>query len=359
MPLDADLIRRTPKVLLHDHLDGGLRPQTVIELAGEAGVQLPTQEPEALAEWFYRGANQGNLALYLEGFGTTCACMQSRDALRRVAREAVLDLAADGCVYAELRFAPFFHTAGGLSLERVMASVLEGLREGEQETGMRWGLIVCALRSEPPALALQMAELAVAFRERGAVGFDLAGDELGHPAKTHLDAFQYCLRQCFPITIHAGEAFGKESIWQALQYCGASRIGHCTRLTQDITHDEHGELVYGPLAHWIRDRRVPLEMCLNSNVHTGAVPSLDEHPFRTFIDQRFRVTINTDNRLMSRTTLSQELETAVERFGLEAKHLELLAVNAMKSAFIHYDQRCEIIYDKVKAGFRALEAESA
>jgi len=353
-PLDLAAIRRTPKVLLHEHLDGGLRPATVIELARERRVTLPTDDPDALGEWFFRGADRGNLALYLEGFGTTIQCMQTRGALHRVALEAILDLHEDGVVYAELRFAPFFHTEGGLTLEEVMDAVLAGLREGEERTGVKWGLIVCALRNFPPTSSLEMAELAVAYRDRGAVAFDLAGDEHGHPPKRHLEAFQYCLRQCFPITIHAGEAFGKESIWQALQICGAQRIGHCTRLTEDILRDDNGELRYGPLADWIRDRRIPLEMCLSSNVHTGAVTRLDDHPFGLFLAQKFRVTINTDNRLMSKTTLSRELEIAVTRYGLDEAGLERLAVNAMKSAFIHYDARCAVIYDRIKAGFRAI-----
>jgi adenosine deaminase len=353
------MIRRSPKVLLHEHLDGGLRPATVVDLARANGVEIPTDDPNALAQWFARGADRGNLSLYLEGFATTIACMQTAEALRRVAREAILDLHEDGVVYTELRFAPFFHTRQGLTLEQVMASVLEGLREGQQQTGVAWGLIVCALRSESPALSLEMAELAVAFRNQGVVGFDLAGDEFGHPPKRHIEAFQYCRRMNFPITIHAGEAFGKESIWQALQYCGALRIGHCTRLTEDIARSEDGRPLYGALAHWIRDRRIPLEMCLSSNVHTGAVSDLTQHPFRALLDARFRVTLNTDNRLMSATTMTAELTIAVTQFGLTQRHLELLAINAMKSAFIHYDERCDLIYGRIKPGFQALHESNS
>lgn len=364
-PVDPDLTRElihtTPKVLLHDHLDGGLRPQTVIDLAREAGHadELPTEDPAELGEWFLRGANRGNLALYLEGFDQTIRVMQTAEALRRVAREAIEDVAADNVVYLEIRFAPFFHTAGGLTLEEVMQAVTEGLREGERATGTRWGLIVCGLRSEAPSLSLEMAELAVQHRDRGCVGFDLAGDELGHPAKRHLEAFQYCQRRNFPITVHAGEAFGKDSIWQALSFCGANRIGHCTRLSEDVTQRVDRSIRYGTLAHWIRDRRIPLEMCLSSNVHTGAVATIEAHPFGLFLEQRFRVTLNTDNRLMSGVSMTDELALAAEHFGLRLHHLELLAVNAMKSAFIHYDARCEVISDRIRAGFADIRRANA
>jgi len=225
------IVERAPKVLLHEHLDGGLRPETVLELARQSGYrELPESDPARLANWFAAGADRGSLALYLEGFRHTIALLQSADALERVAFEFVEDMARDHVVYAEVRFAPHFHTQAGLGLDGVMEAVMRGLRRGMQSHPVKVGVIVCAMRNLSSMLALQMAELAVAWRSRGCVGFDLAGEEAGHPAKHHLDAFQLVKRMNFSITIHAGESFGPESIWQALQYCGAHRIGHGTRL---------------------------------------------------------------------------------------------------------------------------------
>jgi adenosine deaminase len=223
-----------PKVLLHDHLDGGLRPATVIELARNHDVELPTTDETKLAKWFHEGAMVGNLSQYLKGFSVTTSVMQHPEALERVAEEMLEDMAADGVVYVETRFSPLFHTAKGLGHHEVVASVVKGLERGRERFGVRWGVILCAMRSMDPMTSLEIAELAVANRHRGVVGFDLAGDEMGHPPKRHLDAFHYVKRENFNITIHAGEAFGKESIWQALQYCGAHRIGHATRLREDL-----------------------------------------------------------------------------------------------------------------------------
>ncbi len=356
--IDRSILRRMPKVLLHNHLDGCLRPATIIDLAkAQKSIQLPTEDPSELAEWFFRGANRGNLGEYLEGFGVTCGVMQTEEALRRVAREHLEDLHADGVVYTEVRFAPLLHTQEGLNYEQVMNAVIEGLNEAREDTGIEWGIIVCALRNMDPTLSLEMAELAVAFRDKGAVGFDLAGDENGHPPKAHLEAFYYCQRQNFNITIHAGEAFGAASIWQALQYCGAHRIGHCTRLVEDMTIQDGKVTQMGTLAAYVRDRRIPLEICLQSNVHTGAVTSLKEHPFRPYFDAQFRVTLNTDNCLMSKTSMTDEFAVANEVFGLEARDLEKVTVNAMKSAFVGYDKRLDMIYNRVKKGYEAMRQE--
>ena len=298
--LSLDVIRRMPKVLLHEHLDGGLRPSTVVELARESGYELPYSEPEALGEWFHTGADRKSLPLYLEGFKHTIAVMQSAEALERVAYEFLEDMAADGVVYAEVRFAPHFHTSQGLGLDGVMVAVLRGLRRGHADLGVDFGLIVCALRNEPPELSIQLVELALAYREQGCVGFDLAGEEAGHPAKEHVRAFQLAKRMNFSITIHAGESFGPESIWQALQYCGAHRIGHGTRLVEDIVVYEGKVIKVGSLAQYVLDHRIPLEVCLSSNLHTGAVESIEAHPFPLFHDLGFRLTLNTDNRLMSK-----------------------------------------------------------
>src|ERR1700690_2384562 len=316
MTLDKGLLHRLPKVLLHEHLDGVLRPQTIIELARTANyADLPTDDPQALSEWFFRGANQGSLAKYLEGFAHTIAVMQTEEALERVTYEQAEDLSKDGVVYFETRFAPVFHTRNGLTHQQVVSAVLKGLEHGRKDFGVASGLIICAMRNMD--VSLEMAELAVDFRERGVVGFDLAGEEGGYPPKKHVDAFHYIQRQNFNITIHAGEGFGKESIWQAIQYCGAHRIGHGTRLIDDIAVVDGKAVKLGDLAQYVLDKRIPLEICLISNVHTGATPSLAEHPFRIFHQEKFRVTLNTDNRLMSNTTMTREFEVAAETFGLD------------------------------------------
>lgn len=353
-----ELIKRAPKVLLHEHLDGGLRPATVLELAREAGYdELPEDEVGPLADWFHAGAARGSLGLYLEGFRHTIALMQTKQALERVAFEFIEDMAEDNVVYAEVRFAPHFHTAGGLGLDAVMHAVLGGLRRGAEEYNVGYGLLVCGMRNEPPELSLKLAELAVAYRERGCLGFDLAGEEAGHPANEHLRAFQFAKRQNFSITVHAGESFGPESIWQALQYCGAHRIGHGTRLIEDIVVYDGKVIKLGSLAQYVLDNRIPIEVCLSSNVHTGATPTMEKHPFRVYMDQGFRVTLNTDNRLMSKTTMTEEYLIAAEQFGCSFADLEKISINAMKSAFSHYDLRVEYIFDRIKAGFANLRGE--
>ncbi len=353
-----ELVARVPKVLLHEHLDGGLRPQTVLDLARDQGYdELPESEPEALAKWFFEGADRGSLPQYLEGFRHTCAVMQTKEALERVAYEFCEDLAAENIVYAEARFAPHLHTLDGLGLDAVMLAVLRGLRRGSKDFNIGTGLIVCALRNQPRDLSLQLVELALAYREQGCVGFDLAGEEAGHPAKDHLDAFQLAKRMNFAITIHAGESFGPESIWQALQYCGAHRIGHGTRLIEDLVIYDGKIIKVGLLAQYILDHRIPLEICLSSNLHTGAVATLDEHPFPLFHELGFRLTLNSDNRLMSSTTLTDEYMLAVDKFGCRLDDLETLSINGMKSAFAHYETRCEFIYQRIKASFDDLRAE--
>lgn len=356
--LGEHVLRRMPKVLLHEHLDGGLRPATVIELAQQADYDgLPTVDPDELARWFHQGAARGSLPEYLEGFRHTIAVMQSAPALERVAYEALEDLAAEGVVYAELRFAPHFHTQGGLGLEGVMTAVLRGLQRASQDFNVRYGLIVSAMRNETEERSIRLAELAVAFRNQGCVGFDLAGEEAGHPANHHLRAFQLAKRMNFSITIHAGESFGPESIWQALQYCGAHRIGHGVRLIEDIVLYQGKVISIGGLAQYVLDQRIPLEICLSSNVHTGAAASFEKHPFPHLFRQGYRVTLNTDNRLMSDTSMTREFALAVRHYGLGFDDLEKLSINAMKSAFLHYDERCELIFGRIKPGFAALREE--
>ena len=350
-----EMVKRIPKVELHDHLDGGVRPSTIIDLAGEYGVALPSNDPEELAGWFHRGANRKSLPLYLEGFGLTVSVMQTREALRRIAREAMLDLAEDNVVYVEIRFAPSQHLQTGLNLEVVVNSVLSGLEEGKRDTGVEYGLIICGMRDKTDSL--EMAELAENFRDKGVVGFDIAGDEYGHPPKKHIEAFRHIRRGNFSITIHAGEAFGIESIWQAIQICGAHRIGHATRLVNDMSVAGTRIKKMGSLSHFIRDKRIPLEACLSSNVQTGATGSLDEHPFQIYYRNNFRVFLCTDNRLMSNTTLGNEMMLAVQHYNLTLRDLEKITSNAMKSAFIHYDQRLQVIYDVLKPGFAKLREE--
>ncbi|MCI0706087.1 MAG: adenosine deaminase [Ignavibacteriae bacterium] len=360
MKLKKDFLRSLPKVLLHDHLDGGLRPQTVIDLAKEYKYKkLPMMDAGELAEWFHRGANRGSLPLFLEGFEHTCGVMQTEESLERVAYEMMEDMKNDGVVYVETRFAPVFHTDKGLHLETVVKSVLKGLERGKKDFGVQYGLILCALRHMKPTVTQEVAELAVDFRNQGVVGFDLAGEEGGYPPKKHVDAFHYIQRENFNITIHAGEAFGKESIWQAIQWCGAHRIGHATRLVEDMKIKNGKVLNMGALAQFVLDKRIPLEICLTSNLHTGAIKKLEDHPFWIYYQYKFRVTLNTDDRLMSNITMTDEYQAAVETFGLKLDDLEKIAINSMKSAFIPYKQRIKIIYDVLKPGYAKAKKQLA
>ena len=350
--ISQELARRAPKVLLHDHLDGGLRPGTVIELAAEAGYRgLPTSDPDELAKWFTRGADRKSLELYLEGFQHTVAVMQTREAIERVAAEFAEDLAADGVVYAEVRMAPELLTDGGLSLDDAVRAMLEGFRHGSE------GLIVTAMRQA--AKSVEIAELAVRHRDAGVVGFDIAGPEAGYPPTRHLDAFNLIAHENFHFTIHAGEGFGLPSIWEALQWCGAERLGHGVRIVDDITVRTDGRVALGRLASYVRDTRVPLEMCPTSNVHTGAAPSIEEHPIDLLRRLRFRVTVNTDNRLMSGISLSSEFATLSRTFGIGLDDMEWLTLNAMKSAFWPFDGRLRIINEQIKPGFASLRAAQA
>jgi adenosine deaminase len=353
--LDLETIRAAPKVLLHDHLDGGLRPQTVIELARDCGYAgLPTADPGELDTWFRRGADRKDLVLYLEGFAHTVAVMQTREALERVAAECAQDLAADGVVYAEVRFAPELHIEAGLTLDEVVEAVLAGFRRGSEGRPITVTALVTAMRTA--ARSLEIAEVAVRHRDEGVVGFDIAGAEKGYPPSRHLDAFQYIHQQNFHFTIHAGEAFGLPSIWEALQWCGAERLGHGVRIVDDITFQPNGRVTLGRLAAYVRDRRIPLEMCPTSNVHTGAVASIEEHPIDLLRRLRFRVTVNTDDRLMSGVTLSSEFETLVRTFGLDLAEMQWLTLNGMKSAFASFDVRLRVINEQIKPGYARLMA---
>jgi adenosine deaminase len=352
-----DQIRAVPKVLLHDHLDGGLRPSTVIELAEETGyADLPSHDPDELTKFLTAGAHRGHLNLYLDAFRHTVGVMQTEDALRRVARECAEDLAADGIVYAEVRFAPELHTERGLTLDEVVRAVLAGFAEGSANRPIRVYALLTAMRTA--ARSQEIAELAVRHRDNGVVGFDIAGAEAGWPPSRHLDAFQYIHRENFHITIHAGEGFGLPSIWEAVQYCGTERLGHGVRIVEDIEISPDGAVRLGRLAAYIRDLRIPLEMCPSSNVQTGAVTSIERHPLRLLRQLQFRVTVNTDNRLMSQVTLSSEFEVVAREFGYGWSDIEWLTINAMKSAFAPFDERLLLINTVIKPGFATARAMS-
>ena len=359
-PVPADLVLRAPKVLLHDHLDGGLRPQTVVDLAREQGYDaLPAFDASDLARWFAEAAYSGSLERYLETFKHTVAVTQTASALSRVASECAIDLAADGVVYAEVRFAPELHVNDGMSEEQIVDAVLEGFAAGQRLAAanghrIRIGVLLTAMRTA--SHARRIAELAVAYRDRGVVGFDIAGAEAGFPPTRQLDAFEYLRRENAHFTIHAGEAFGLPSIWEAIQWCGADRLGHGVRIVDDITLDSDGSVRLGRLAAYVRDRRIPLEMCPSSNVQTGAAPSIDKHPIGLLKRLGFRVTVNTDNRLMSGTSMTRELELLSAAFGYGLDDFQWFTVNAMKSAFLPFDERLTLINEQIKPEYAVLRA---
>ncbi|GAB3178808.1 adenosine deaminase [Streptomyces incanus] len=346
---DTDTLRRLPKAVLHDHLDGGLRPATVVELADTVGHALPTTDPDELAAWYVEAAGSGDLVRYIATFEHTLAVMQTREGLLRTAEEYVLDLAADGVVYGEVRYAPELMTKGGLTLPEVVEAVQEGLAAGMAKaaaagTPVRVGTLLCGMRMFDRTR--EIADLVVAFRDAGVVGFDIAGAEDGFPAADHLDAFEHLRRESVPFTVHAGEAHGLPSIHQAVQLCGAQRIGHGVRITEDIVD---GKL--GRLAGWVRDRRIALEMCPTSNLQTGAAGSIATHPITALKDLGFRVTLNTDNRLVSGTTMTREMSLLVEQAGWTVEDLRTVTVNAVKSAFLPFDERNALLRDVVLPGY--------
>jgi adenosine deaminase len=357
--LDLELLRAAPKVSLHDHLDGGLRPATIIDLAGQIGHEVPTTDADELGQWFFEAASSGSLERYLETFTHTVAVMQTRDNLRRVAREFVEDLAADGVVYAEARWAPEQHLEDGLTTAEAVEAVCDGLRDGMDvvaASGRRILVqqLVTAMRHTTPSR--EIAELAIRYRYSGVAGFDIAGAEAGFPPTRYLDAFDYLKHNNSYFTIHAGEAFGLPSIWEALQICGANRLGHGVRIIDDIKIGEDGTPALGDLAAYVRNQRVPLEMCPTSNVQTGAAASIGEHPIGLLADLRFRVTVNSDNQLMSRTTLSREFQQLSEAFGYTLSDVRWFTINAAKSAFYRFDARLALIEEVIKPGFSALGA---
>lgn len=354
--IGPEAIRRAPKVLLHDHLDGGLRPSTVVELAADAGHELPTTDAGELQAWFTEGAYQRELDLYLRTFEHTVACMQTRESIERVAEECVEDLADDGVVYAEVRMAPELCIERGLTPDDAVEAMLAGFERASARRPIEVGLIVTAMRHA--ARSTEIAEVAIRHLDDGVIGFDIAGSESGNPPSRHLDAFRMIARANAHITIHAGEAFGLPSIWEALQICGAERLGHGVRIVDDITVDPDGFARLGRLASFVRDRRTPLEMCPTSNVHTGVCDTIQEHPIGMLRQLRFRVTVNTDNRLMSDITMSDEFEKLHDAFGWGWSDFEWLTINAMKSSFWPFDKRLRIINEIIKPRYAALSASS-
>lgn len=365
-----------PKVVLHDHLDGGLRPATVLELAQEQGyAELPAQEVDALAAWFRDSADSGSLVRYLETFEHTVGVMQTAEALHRVARETVLDLAADGVVYAESRYAPEQHLRLGLDLDQVVSAVTAGLEDGMAQAAAQGREIVVtslvtAMRHA--ARSREIAELAVRHRDRGVAGFDIAGAEAGFPPTRHLDAFEFLRRENFHFTIHAGEAFGLPSIWEALQWCGTERLGHGVRIVDDLTlggvpvseielpyarwsEEQVAGVELGRLAAYVRDRRIPLEMCPSSNLQTAAASatSIAAHPITLLERLRFRITLNTDNRLMSGTSMTREMQLLLDEAGWTPQDLRRVSIDAMKSAFLPYHRRRDIIDRVILPGYTA------
>lgn len=359
--IDGVSLRSLPKVSLHDHLDGALRPETVLELAEEIGLAVPANKPAALAKWFAEQSDSGSLVEYLKTFDLTTGVMQTSEALTRVAREFVLDLVDDGVVYGEVRWAPEQHLVRGLSLEEAVEAVQEGIEEGEdiaasRGTDIRVGQLITAMRHSNRSR--EIAELAVAFRDRGAVGFDIAGPEDGFPASGHRDAFDFLASEFFPVTVHAGEAAGPDSIRSALLDGRALRLGHGVRIAEDLDIvAEEGDEVrvrFGELARWVRDREIPLELSPSSNLQTGAVAAwgdkLIDHPFDLLYQLGFAVTVNVDNRLMSQTSLTKELALLAETFGYTLDDIEAFQLNAAAATFLPVEEREELI-DIISEGF--------
>lgn len=352
-------IAALPKVVLHDHLDGGLRPLTVIELASDVGHDLPAHDAEELATWFADSADSGSLPRYLETFDHTIAVMQTTDALRRVAREAVLDLAEDNVVYAELRWAPEQHLQRGLSLQQTVDAVQAGIDEGIATAAasgrqIRAGQLVTAMRHADRWT--EIAELAVANRDNGVVGFDIAGAEDGFLPARFPETWRFLADQSFPVTIHAGEAAGIESVAQAVHLGQASRIGHGVRILEDVDFDEDTRTAtLGQVAHWVRDHQIPLEVCPSSNVQTGAAASIADHPINRLKDLDFAVALSTDNRLMSRTSMTREMTLLVRECGWTIDDLADVTLTAAWSAFIHHDERRALVDDVILPGYQKVE----
>lgn len=332
MPLTLDYIQRLPKTDLHCHLDGSVRIATILDLAEKQKIKLPAEDPDRLFDLIYAGDVCSSLEDYLKAFDITLSVMQTEEALHRCAFELVEDCARENVRYLEVRYSPMLHTKRGLKLPAIVEAVVRGLRAGEQRFGVRTGLLLCGIRSVSAESSLRMAELCVAYKNLGVVGFDLAGAEYNFPAKDHKPAFQLILDNNVNCTAHAGEAYGPESIAQAIHFCGAHRIGHGTRLREN-----------GDLLNYVNDHRIPLEVCLSSNIQTRAAESLATHPLPFYFNYGLRVTINTDNRLMTDTTVSKELLLCHTAYGFSLSDLKELIVSGFKSAFLPYREKADLL----------------
>lgn len=336
--LTQEFIQSLPKAELHCHLDGSMRVQTIIDLAKEQKVKLPKENVEELTNYLAVGMECKSLEEYLRPFDVTCSVLQTKDALIRATYELAEDCAAENIWYLEVRFSPILHIEKGLKVTEVIDAVLEGKRKAEKAFDIKLGIIICGLRHTTPEISLTLAELAVAYKNRGVVGFDLAGAEDGFPAKDHKESFYLIINNNINTTVHAGEAYGPESIHQAIHYISANRIGHGTRLRED-----------GDLLNYVNDHRIPLEMCITSNVQTKAVESFEHHPVKFYFDLGLRVTINTDNRLISKTTLTDEYMLAIKQYHFTADELKYLILNGFKSAFLPLKEKVELIHRVTKA----------
>ena len=332
LAVTEELLHALPKTDLHCHLDGSMRVKTILELAEQQKVKLPADTEDGLAKAIHMGQVCKSLEEYLVAFDVTLSVLQTADALYRAAYELAVDAAAENVRWLEVRYSPALHLQKGLKMTTVIDSVLEGLRQAKRETGIKYGVIVCGIRHINPQTSMRLAELSVAYKNRGVIGFDLAGAEASFPAKDHKEAFQLILKNNVNCTAHAGEAFGPESISQAIHYLGAHRIGHGTRLRED-----------GDLLNYVNDHRIPLEVCPSSNVQTGAVTSLEAHPLKFYFDYGLRVTINTDNRLITDTTVTKELWTAHSALGLSLEDLTTILVSGFKSAFLPFREKQDML----------------
>ncbi len=329
---DRDFFSRLPKTDLHVHLDGSMRAETILDLAETDGIDLGVSSADALNDLIGVGKKHDSLESYLTGFKITLKVLQTKKSLYRAAFELAEDAKTENIEYMEVRFSPILHTEKRLAPTTILESVLEGLRDAERAFGIRSGVIICGIRNMSPTVSLRLAELAVAFKNRGVVGFDLAGNEYNYPAKDHLDAFNLILSNNVNVTIHAGEAYGPESIHQALHYCGAHRLGHGTRLRED-----------GDLLNYVKDHRIPMEICVSSNTQTGTVQSIDTHPFKFYQDLGLRVTLNTDNRLITNTTMTDEYFLVAKHFDLRPREILDIVMSGVKSSFIPYEFRKDFI----------------
>ncbi len=343
-PVTRELLARLPKTDLHVHLDGSVRPETLIELADAYGKELPTRDPDALREYMHV-QDATNLVDYLARFDITLRVMQRSEALERIAYELAEDAAREHVRYMEVRYSPILNAQEGLPLDEAVEAPLRGLRRAERDFGIRTGIIICGIRNMSPLTSMDLADLTVQFKDRGVVAFDLAGAEYNYPAKKHRDAFYRVVNANVAATIHAGEAYGPESIHQALHYCNANRIGHGTRLYEDPD-----------LMHYVNDFRIPLEICLTSNVQTRAVPAFEAHPLRLYYDEGLVVTINTDNRLMSGTTVTEEYWRAHRYLGFTWEELCDVALMGFESAFLPHREK-QALVDAVRAEIAGLTAQ--